>query len=117
MSQETTDNFWRVWQSFQWSDPEPVFYRLYHDADGRPVIYSMENLDMPYVEVDQAAYLSADYRVKVIDGKIIKLRPSVQTKKLIPGETGTACDPRDVLVVVSQQCPHVNWMTRTYEQD
>ena len=117
MSQETTDNFWKALRSMQWIDPKPVFYRLYHDADGRPVIYSMEELDMPYVEVDREQYVTADYRVKVVDGQIIKLRSPIQTKKLTPGEDGTPCHPHDVAVVVAQEKPHVNWMIRTYEQD
>lgn len=117
MSQETTDNFWRVWNSFQWPDPKPVFFRLYHDDQGRPVTYSMEELDMPFVEVDQQAYVAADHNVKVVDGKIVRIQQPVLTTKLRPAPHGTPCDVRDVSVVVDPDKEHVCWSKSTYEQN
>ena len=117
MSQETTDNFWKVWHSFQWPEPRPVFFRLYHDNDGHPVAYSMEEMDMPYVEVDQNSYHIADHAVRVVDGKIVKIVQSISTMKLVPSSHGTPCDVRDVSIVVSTDREHQCWSKQTYEQN
>lgn len=107
---ETTENFLRFWQSFQWPDAQPVAYRLYHDDHGRPIIYTMEDLPGTYIEVDQETYIHGSFSVKVVDGRLVKLKPAVIAKKLQPSpDRGTPCDPRDVCVVVSEQVTHQKW--------
>lgn len=116
LSRETTDNFWQVITTFRWPEPEPVQYRLYHDEQGQPLFYSMEALPGTYIEVDQATYVLASHSVQVQNGVLVVVRPQAQVSWLAPDtESGTACDPRDVCVVVSSDKPHQKWKKLTHD--
>ena len=97
-------------RSFQWPEPKPVGFRLYHDDQGLPLVYTMEDLPGSYIEIDQATYIRGSHHVRVDSGRLIVLQPSVQVSKLQPDPlTGTPCDPRDICVVVSAEQPHTKW--------
>jgi hypothetical protein len=107
---ETTENFLKVMAEFKWPESKPVFYRLYYNDDGSPQCYSMEELPGKYVEVDREAYIRHAWNIKVIDQIIHTIPQSVVVQKLQPCETqGTACDPKDVCVIVDTDKPHVKW--------
>lgn len=103
------------WQEFVqiWVDsaphPAPVFYRLYYDDQGRPLVYTMEDLPGRFIEIDKETYAVADINVKVSDGKIVKLTQTRSRAKLTPALDGTPCDPRDVSVVVSGDQTNIRW--------
>jgi hypothetical protein len=118
MSDETTQNFRSVMQQFQWPEPVPVTYRLYHDDQGLPLFYSMEALPGTYIEVDQATYVHAPYQVCVKNGKLIVLEPRIQVSKLaVDTDSGMCCDRRDVCVVVCPDKPHLKWKKVTNDID
>lgn len=95
-------------------EPQPVFYRLYYDDAGVPLFYSMEDLPGNYLELTQEQYAQGKSNIRVRDGKIVELT-WVTSNKLVPGTTGTPCDPRDVAVVVNTDSA-TYWSKRTYEQ-
>jgi hypothetical protein len=103
----TEEEFWSILQAIP--DPIPVFYRLYYNNTGSPIIYSMEHLPGNYIEVDQSTYVLAPFNVQVINGKLVYIKPVVTVKKLQPSIDGTACDPRDICIVVNTDQPHTNW--------
>jgi hypothetical protein len=118
LSEETTQNFLSVMQSFEWPEPVPATYRLYHDEQGRPLIYTMEALPGAYIEVDQATYIRASYHVVIRDKKLLVLEPKTQVSKLVPDpQVGTPCDLRDVCVVVDSNRPHQKWTENTNDID
>ena len=106
---ETTENFWAAWNNIEWVDPAPVFFRLYYNEDGTPIVYSMVELPHAYVEIDASTYHNANMNVRVVDGKLVFKTPIQTVKKLQPAEYVTACDPRDVCVVVSADQPNQRW--------
>ena len=70
-------------------EPQPVFYRLYHDVDGNPLFYSMTDMPGSYIEIDHATYAKSNMRVKIIDSKLVNI--TWQTvSKLVPDYHGTA---------------------------
>lgn len=118
MSEETTRNFWEVMRSFQWPEPEPIFYRLYHDDSGRPIVYSMEALPGAYIEVGQETYTRASHNVRVRDGKLVVLQPKIHVSKLVRDQnSGTPCHPQDVCVVVDSMHTYHNWKKVTNDID
>ena len=103
----TTDNFWAAFD--QPSDEPPlVFYRLYHDDQGYPLFYSMEDLPGNYIEIDQETYALSSSKVRVVDGKL-KKNTVANTAKLRPDTIGTACHPADICIVVPADQPHIKW--------
>jgi len=95
-------------------EPLPVFYRLYHDDNGRVLFYSMEHRPGNYIEITQQQYTASDPMVRVVDGKLVPIR-RYSTGKLVPSETGTPCSPDNVAIVVTTQEPHQCWSQRVYE--
>jgi hypothetical protein len=109
--------FLEFWKTYQWPESKPVFYRLYHNNDGDPVVYSQEDLPGQYIEVTAEQYFEHSYRVRVVDGKLIKQQPNcITTKKLIPGKTGTACHPASVAVVTTDN-PNKKWKLKIYDNN
>lgn len=113
---ETTDNFWQIWNSFSWPDPQPVSYRLYYRSDGSADFYTMEDLPGDFIEVTKEVYLAAPYHARVINGQL-KIDPVRRTiQQLVPGQiSGTPCDPRDVCVVVADVEAATYWDLQQHE--
>ena len=105
---ETTENFWQVWNNLEPYTPPVVFWRLYYDEQGFPLFYTQEDKPGNYIDVTPEQYQRASMRVRVRNGQLIELR-SNPVKKLVPAETGTPCDPRDVSIVVSPETEHQCW--------
>jgi hypothetical protein len=114
MSELTEQEFWEILHNVP--EPVPISYRLYHNDDGTPIIYSMEQLPGNYIEVDQKTYVLAPFNVRVVDSRLTYIKPVVTVKKLQPNKlNGTACDPGDVCVVVNTDQPHRKWTIVTNE--
>lgn len=109
---ETTDNFWAVFEAWQ-QQPEPVhvpLYRLYYDEQGYPICYSGDDIPGNYIDVEPEVFRRALTNVRVIDGKLKIFENQHQFNKLVPNTTqGTACDPTNICVVVDPAFPHTKW--------
>lgn len=107
---ETTENFWKVLENFQWPDSRPIFYRCYYHEDGTPDFYTMEDHPGAWIEVSKEIYLLAPFNARVIDGELKIFEPRKLVSKLKPGKShGTPCDPRDICVVVPQGNESTFW--------
>ena len=95
-------------------EPKAIFYRLYHDENGFPLFYSMEDLSGTYIEISQEQYSQNKSNVRVINGKLVEYQWRTFSK-LKPTDSGTACHINDVSVVVSELHEHQKWSKQTYE--
>ena len=115
MSKETTENFWAA-LAIPLPTPVPVFYRLYYTDQGLPLCYSQEDLPGNYIEIDQVMFSQTPTNIRIINGKIITIQPSITVKKLTPNtKSGIACDTRDVCVVVDGTQLHTKWNIKSNE--
>jgi hypothetical protein len=114
--QDTTDNFWQVWNNFVWPEPIPVQYRCYYLDDGTVDFYTMEHLPGNYIEVTKEQYLAAAKPARVQDGKLIVIKPRLTVHKLVPGsDLGTKCHAQDVCVIVFDN--GILWNQQQHEID
>ena len=104
-------------QMFQ-AAPEPLapFFRLYHDAEGNPLFYSMEDQTGTYIEITPEEYHRNNSNVRVRDGRLVEVTWTTTTK-LVPGNSGSPCHPDNVAVIVAEDQPHTRWSKRTYESN
>ena len=115
---ENETNLLKALAEFKWTEPAPIFFRLYYNEDGTPQFYSMEDLPGEYIEIDVETYTIASFNVRVVDQKLIHTRSRYGLQKLQPHpDIGTACDPADVCVIVSEQHPHIKWSIVNNEID
>lgn len=98
--------------------PEPLapFFRLYHDAEGKPLFYSMAHEPGTYIELTPEEYHRGSSNVRVRDGKLVEVTWRT-TVKLVPGDSGTHCHPDNVAVIVAEDQPHIKWSKQTYESN
>jgi hypothetical protein len=108
MSDMTPEEFWSILHVAP--ESTPVFYRLYYNDIGAPIIYSMENIPGNYIDVAPDVYASAPFNVKVVNNQLIHITPPITVKKLQPSKLkGTACSPCDVCIVVNSEQEHIKW--------
>jgi hypothetical protein len=105
------EEFWAILHAMP--DPQPVSWRLYYNESGEPITYSMEELPGTYIEVDAETYARAPMHVRVQAGRLIELKSAV--RRLAPADSGTACYPNNVAIVVAETEPHQRWSMKTYE--
>jgi hypothetical protein len=108
----TPDEFWQILHAAP--EPEPVFYRLYHNDLGVPLFYSMQDLPGTYIDIDQETYSRAASNVRVRNGQLVTITWQTASK-LTPAESGTLCHTKDVSIVVPTQGQH--WKKKTYESN
>jgi hypothetical protein len=98
----TEQELLEFYRTYKWTDPAPVYYRLYHNDAGEAQFYSHEALPGKYIDITPEQFTLQDMSVKVVDGKLIRLRTAMMGK-LVPADSGTLCHTQDVSVVVSDQ--------------
>jgi hypothetical protein len=108
------------WQALDMLDTDttvvsPLVYRLYYDEiTGKPLCYSMEDLQGTYITVSQQEFNVGNYHVFVKDGKIVPIETRGYNK-LVPSSTGTACHPSNVMIVDATKSKY--WSLKTYESE
>ena len=103
----TPEEFYNILRSVP--DAKPVEFRLYHDDQGCPLFYSMEDLPGSWISVDAVTYAQARHDIRVVGDSFVELPKQRAVRKLRPSQHGQPCDPRDICMIVSDTQPHVKW--------
>ena len=109
---DNTEIFLEFWRTYQWPEPEPVLFRLYHDVAGRPIEYSQQQRDGLYINITPEEFVRAEFRVRVENGKIMPADPPTPPK-LSRSDQGVRCHPQDVTVITD----HDNYQTWSMKND
>jgi hypothetical protein len=118
MSNETAENFWKVFENWVIPDPIAPIRRLYYDDQGHPLFYSAEDLPGKYIDLDPVTYMESSMLVQVVNGRLKKLYALSGIKKLVPNtDTGVSCSPADVCIIVDPTQPHTKWNLKNYDTD
>lgn len=113
---ETTKNFFEVWNNLEPWTPPLVLFRLYYRDDGYPIEYTHEDRDGNYIDVSPEMFRDQPMNVRVVDGKLTFITPPKITKKLtIDDQQGITCHNNDVCIVVDPATPHKKWIMQSYE--
>lgn len=115
VSEMTPEEFWAILHAPV--ETKPIFFRLYHNEDGDPICYSMEDMPGNYIELTAEQYHLGRSDVRVINGQLIAVSPSSYIKKLTPSKEGITCDPRDICIVVAEDQPNIKWSLITNESN
>lgn len=110
----TPEDFWSILHNMP--EPKPVFYRLYHCDQGRPLFYSMADEPGTYIEIDQETFARGSMNVRVRNGQLVQVTWATTTK-LVPSNSGSPCHPDNVAVIVAEDQPHIKWNKQTYESN
>ena len=94
---------------------EQPSYRIYYDDNGRPTSYTVDDLPGNYIEVDVATYTDGNKNIRIVDGKIVKIKQPVMVAKLTPANSGISCHPDNVCIVVDSTQPHIKWSLKHRE--
>jgi hypothetical protein len=100
--------FLQFWKTFKWPEPQPLWFRLYHDEQGKPICYSRHELAGQYLEITPEEFALGRMDVLVCDGKIVYPDPP-PPPKLVPADHGTPCHPHDVTVIVDAETKDVQY--------
>jgi hypothetical protein len=103
-----------IWEAPKLESPE---FRLYYDEKGKVVCYSGDkSLEGNYIVIDAMTFAEARPDVRVIDGKISRVKAEAVVHKLMPNETeGISCSVDDISIIVEESEPHTKWKLKTYE--
>lgn len=105
------EEFWAILHATP--EPQPIVFRLYHDEEGVPITYSMEDLPGTYIEVDAETFARSPRNGRVKNGRFVEFQQIVS--RLVPSDTGTPCHPDNVAIVVPESEPHQRWSMKTHE--
>jgi hypothetical protein len=102
------DIFLEFWNNFKWPEPEVLYFRLYHDDQGKPICYSRQVLEGQFIDVTPEQFAIGDINVDVINGVLVHHAPP-PPPKLQPSDRGVMCHKDDVTVIVQHSELAIKW--------
>jgi hypothetical protein len=112
---ENNEEYILVWEAPKIEPPE---FRLYYKEDGSVDFYTCEKPEGNYIVVDQQTHAEGRQDIKVIDGRISRIRPHTIIQKLVRSDKGQKTALEDVSVVISSNLQveeYDYWELTTYE--
>lgn len=82
----------------------PPEFRLYYDeTTGKVLFYTCDKPEGAYITIDRQTFVEARQDIRVIDGKISRVKPHQIIAKIMPDSSGTKCAAEDISIVLSKK--------------
>lgn len=96
----------------------PPEFRLYYDElTGKVLFYTCDKPEGSFITIDRQTFAEARQDIRIINGKISRVKPHQIVSKLMPDKQGTKCAFDDISLVLSakDKTKSQNWKLHTYE--
>jgi hypothetical protein len=96
----------------------PPEFRLYYDEQtGKVLFYTCDKPEGSFITIDRQTFAEARQDIRVINGKISRVKPHQIIAKLMPDNEGTKCALEDISIVLSDEdkMKSQNWKLHVYE--
>ena len=96
-------------------EPKAIEFRAYHDADGKILTYTTENLPGQYIVITSEQYAQARHDAKVIDDKLVFTHIRSHVSKLAKNKTDGVRTSKYDVSVISEDDDSTYYTIRAYE--
>jgi hypothetical protein len=103
---------------FQAPEIVPPEFRLYYNEEtGEVLFYTCDKVEGSFITVDRLTFVEARQDIRIINGKISRVKPHQIITKLMPDSEGTKCAFEDISIVLSSKdkLKSQNWKLHVYE--
>ena len=98
MSEENNnEEYILVWDAPVIEAPE---FRLYYKEDGSVDFYTCDKPEGNYIIIDALAFAESRPDIKVVNGRIAKIRPHAIVQKLKPSDKGQLTSIEDISIII-----------------
>lgn len=96
----------------------PPEFRLYYDENtGKVLFYTCDKPEGAFITIDRQTFVEARQDIRVINGKISRVRPNQIIAKLMPDDQGTKCSIEDISIILpaKSKMKSQSWKLHVYE--
>lgn len=96
----------------------PPEFRLYYDeSTGKVLFYTCDKPEGSFITIDRQTFVEARQDIRVINGKISRVKPNQVIVKLMPDTEGTRCSIEDISIVLptNSKLKSQHWKLHIYE--
>ena len=93
---QNNEEYTLIWDAPVIEAPE---FRLYYKKDGTVDFYTCDKPKGDYIVVDALAFAESRPDVKVVNGRITRVRPHAIVQKLKPSDTGQLTSIEDISII------------------
>ena len=116
MSEEqNNEEYTLIWDAPVIEAPE---FRLYYKEDGSVDFYTCDKPEGKYIIIDALAFAESRPDIKVVNGRIAKVRPHAIVQKLKPSDKGQLTSIDDISIITNPTLSRVQfWELCDHEID
>jgi hypothetical protein len=97
---QNNEEYTLIWDAPVIEAPE---FRLYYKEDGTVDFYTCDKPEGNYIVVDALVFAESRPDIKVVNGRIIKIRPHAIVQKLKPRSTGQLTSITDISIIIDSK--------------
>jgi hypothetical protein len=114
MIENNEEEYILIWEAPKIEAPE---FRLYYKEDGSVDFYTCEKPEGKYIVIDQQTYAEGRQDVKVVDGRVSRVRSHTMIQKLVKSDRGqmTSFDDISIVLPKNSDIKSSYWEVKTYE--